>query len=152
MPRRWPNCDGALASPRRDRHTAGGVKRARPSGVSAVFRRQFAGIARGPGSDIIRRCHSPSSGPEYAPDTGCSRSRPQNHVREDIAMQTTRRGMLIGTAAAALAATGQLSATSPSLAATPATGKQAPGVYRHKLGDLELTQISDGNVTFPLAD
>jgi glyoxylase-like metal-dependent hydrolase (beta-lactamase superfamily II) len=68
-------------------------------------------------------------------------------------MQTTRRGMLIGsTAAAALAATGQLTASSPSLAATPPTGKQAPGVYRHKLGDLELTQISDGNVTFPLAD
>jgi ABC-type uncharacterized transport system YnjBCD ATPase subunit len=67
-------------------------------------------------------------------------------------MQTTRRGMLIGTAATALTATGQLSASSPSLAAAPSAGKQAPGVYRHKLGDLELTQISDGNVTFPLAD
>jgi glyoxylase-like metal-dependent hydrolase (beta-lactamase superfamily II) len=58
----------------------------------------------------------------------------------------------MGAAAAALATAGPLATTAPSFAAAPPTGKQAPGVYRHKLGDLEITQISDGNVTFPLAD
>src|SRR5262245_23287960 len=46
----------------------------------------------------------------------------------------------------------QLPTTAPTLGATPPAGKQAPGVYRHKLGDLGITQIADGSVTFPLQD
>ena len=33
-----------------------------------------------------------------------------------------------------------------------ARGKEASGLYRHKVGDYELTQISDGGTTFPLTD
>jgi hypothetical protein len=68
-------------------------------------------------------------------------------------MQTTRRNLLMGTAAAAaLATTSQLSAISPSRAAAPAAGKQAPGFYRYKVGDYELTQIVDGSVTVQSLD
>jgi glyoxylase-like metal-dependent hydrolase (beta-lactamase superfamily II) len=68
-------------------------------------------------------------------------------------MVETRRSVLTGAAAAAAVATaGQLSATWPSRAAAPPAGKQAPGFYRHKVGDYELTQISDGGTTFPLTD
>ena len=68
-------------------------------------------------------------------------------------VETTRRSVLTGAAAAAAVATaGQLSATWPSRAAAPPAGKQAPGFYRHKVGDYELTQISDGGTTFPLTD
>jgi glyoxylase-like metal-dependent hydrolase (beta-lactamase superfamily II) len=37
-------------------------------------------------------------------------------------------------------------------AATPAAGKQAPALYRAKLGDFEITQIADGARTFPMPD
>ena len=60
-------------------------------------------------------------------------------------METTRRSALMGAAAAAaLATAGQLSGTSPSLAAAPPAGKQAPGFYRYKVGDYEVTIINDG--------
>ena len=60
-------------------------------------------------------------------------------------ISTTRRGVLAGgAAAAALAATGQLAGLSPSLAAAPAANKQAPGFYRYKVGDYEITIINDG--------
>lgn len=55
----------------------------------------------------------------------------------------TRRGLLAG--ATALAAT-------PALAAAPIVGKQAPGFYRYKLGDYELTQVTDGAATFNMPD
>ncbi len=68
-------------------------------------------------------------------------------------MQTTRRNLLMGTAAAAaLATNGQLSAISPSRAAAPPAGKQAPGFYRYRVGDYELTQIVDGSFTVPSLD
>ena len=57
-------------------------------------------------------------------------------------METTRRAVLKG--AAALATAAQLSGTSPSLAAAPPAGKQAPGFYRYKVGDYEVTIINDG--------
>ena len=34
----------------------------------------------------------------------------------------------------------------------PPLGKQAPGFYRYKVGDFELTQIADGARTFPMPD
>jgi glyoxylase-like metal-dependent hydrolase (beta-lactamase superfamily II) len=64
-------------------------------------------------------------------------------------MNITRRTALAGAAASAAALT--LPATSLRAAAPPA-GKQAPGFYRYKVGDLELTQIHDGARTFPLPD
>jgi glyoxylase-like metal-dependent hydrolase (beta-lactamase superfamily II) len=50
----------------------------------------------------------------------------------------TRRNMLAG---ASLAAAG---AVAPAQAAAPATGKQAPSVYRYRIGDMEVTAIYDG--------
>src|SRR5690349_12797928 len=64
--------------------------------------------------------------------------------------QLTRREWLAGTAATAAA----LSVVAPSAlyAAAPAAGRQAPGFYRSKLGDYELTQVADGARTFPMPD
>lgn len=62
--------------------------------------------------------------------------------------ELSRRSLLAGTAALGAV----LTATAPSRAAAPPAGKQAPGYYRYKVGDFELTQISDGSRTFPLPD
>jgi glyoxylase-like metal-dependent hydrolase (beta-lactamase superfamily II) len=50
----------------------------------------------------------------------------------------TRRNILAG---ASLAAAG---AVAPAQAATPAIGKQAPSIYRYRIGEMELTAIYDG--------
>ncbi len=42
--------------------------------------------------------------------------------------------------------------TAPARAAAPPAGKQAPGFYRHKVGDFEVTQITDGGRTIPMPD
>jgi glyoxylase-like metal-dependent hydrolase (beta-lactamase superfamily II) len=60
----------------------------------------------------------------------------------------TRRGLMAGTAA--LAATPAL--TAPALAAAPIAGTKVPGFYRYKVGDYELTQLSDGAATFPMPE
>src|SRR5437879_9359770 len=62
----------------------------------------------------------------------------------------TRRSLFAGVAAAA--ALGPLAARSPASAATATAGKQAPGVYRYKVGTHEITVVTDGARTFPLAD
>lgn len=55
----------------------------------------------------------------------------------------TRRGLL---------AAGAVLAAGPVRAGAPLAGVQAPGFYRSKLGDFELTQLSDGAATFPMPD
>jgi glyoxylase-like metal-dependent hydrolase (beta-lactamase superfamily II) len=40
----------------------------------------------------------------------------------------------------------------PAIAAAPTTGKQAPGFYRYKIGDIEVTVVTEGARTFPLPD
>jgi len=62
----------------------------------------------------------------------------------------TRRSLFAGAASAAVL--GPLVAPSPARAAAPAAGKQAPGVYRYKVGTHEVTVATDGARTFPLAD
>jgi glyoxylase-like metal-dependent hydrolase (beta-lactamase superfamily II) len=57
-------------------------------------------------------------------------------------MQLTRRAILAGGAASATLA----AAPFETHAAAPPVGKQAPSYYRSKLGDLEITVISDGAV------
>jgi len=52
----------------------------------------------------------------------------------------TRRSLLAGSALAAAAT----AVSRPAAATAPATGKQAAGVYRYKVGDYELTAIYDG--------
>jgi glyoxylase-like metal-dependent hydrolase (beta-lactamase superfamily II) len=60
----------------------------------------------------------------------------------------TRRTLLAGAGAAA--ALGPLARQTQ--AAAPPAGKQAPGFYRYKVGDYELTQITDGARSLPIAD
>ncbi|MFL6932375.1 MAG: MBL fold metallo-hydrolase [Xanthobacteraceae bacterium] len=65
--------------------------------------------------------------------------------------ELTRRSLLGTAAGAGVAAF--LPAMPPSAgAAAPPAGKQAPGFYRYKVGDYELTQISDGSRTSPMPD
>ncbi|MET0314735.1 MAG: MBL fold metallo-hydrolase, partial [Hansschlegelia sp.] len=51
---------------------------------------------------------------------------------------------------AAAAATAAGSAASPASAAAPAAGRQAPGVYRYKVGAFEVTALTDGIARRPL--
>ena len=60
--------------------------------------------------------------------------------------EITRRGAL-GTLAAGAALAAQ-----PAFAAAPIVGKQAAGVYRNKIGDMEVTIVTDGARTFPMPE
>ncbi len=53
----------------------------------------------------------------------------------------TRRALLAGTAAAGAALSLDLT---PARAAAPPAGKQAPGFYRYKVGDIEVNVVTDG--------
>src|SRR5690349_25156710 len=64
-------------------------------------------------------------------------------------MELTRRHALTG--AAALAATPHLS-QAPARAAAPLADKQAPSFYRYKVGDIQVTVVSDGKNVFKLED
>jgi glyoxylase-like metal-dependent hydrolase (beta-lactamase superfamily II) len=64
-------------------------------------------------------------------------------------MDLTRRHALAG--AAALTAAPLLPAL-PAKAAAPVAGKQNASFYRYKIGDAEVTVVSDGANTFPLGD
>src|SRR6266704_3114442 len=61
--------------------------------------------------------------------------------------ELTRRSILAGTAA--VVGSAGLTATQ---AAAPPTGKQAPGVYRYKVGSHEVTVLTDGARMFPLTE
>jgi len=54
----------------------------------------------------------------------------------------SRRGLLAG--AAAVTAAGSINA--PARAAAPMAGKQGPSFYRYKIGDFEVTALSEGSV------
>jgi glyoxylase-like metal-dependent hydrolase (beta-lactamase superfamily II) len=60
----------------------------------------------------------------------------------------TRRAALAGSAAAALVPL----SVNFARAAAPAAGKQAPGFYRYKVGDIEVTVVTDGVIRGKLAD
>ena len=64
-------------------------------------------------------------------------------------MELTRRHALTG--AAALAAT-PLLMQSPARATAPVADKQAPSFYRYKVGDIQVTVVSDGKNVFKLED
>jgi hypothetical protein len=64
-------------------------------------------------------------------------------------MELSRRHALAG--AVAVAASPLLSAT-PVKAAAPEIDKQAPSFYRYKVGDIQVTVVSDGAATFPFPD
>jgi glyoxylase-like metal-dependent hydrolase (beta-lactamase superfamily II) len=68
-------------------------------------------------------------------------------------LEVTRRSILAGAAAAGAATTlAQITAGSPARAGAPPAGKQAPGFYRYKVGDDEITVLHDGARTFPMPD
>ena len=66
--------------------------------------------------------------------------------------QLTRRQMLVGTAATAFAAAIPFTTSAPVGAAAPPIGRQAPGVYRYKVGSIEVTVVTDGINRVPVAD
>jgi glyoxylase-like metal-dependent hydrolase (beta-lactamase superfamily II) len=55
-----------------------------------------------------------------------------------------RRTVLTGAAVAATSALALSRTTTPAIAAAPLSGKQAAAFYRHKIGDFEITVLSDG--------
>src|SRR4051794_40878302 len=65
--------------------------------------------------------------------------------------EITRRSVL-GTAAAVGAASVAPLGAKPALAAAPPVGKQAASFYRYKVGDYEITVVTDGATTSPLAE
>ncbi|HZP78982.1 MAG TPA: MBL fold metallo-hydrolase [Pseudolabrys sp.] len=68
-------------------------------------------------------------------------------------VKLTRRRLFANTAAAAAAtALAPIAPFSVAHASAPVSGKQAPGIYRYKVGDFEVTQILDGARTFPVPD
>jgi glyoxylase-like metal-dependent hydrolase (beta-lactamase superfamily II) len=74
----------------------------------------------------------------------CLNELKENHAREASSMkQLNRRTVLAGASALTAAA---LTPAIPltARAAAPAAGKQAPGFYRYKVGDYEITAITDG--------
>jgi len=66
--------------------------------------------------------------------------------------ELTRRTALTGVAAAAAATAMPFGAASPVRAAAPVAGQQAPGFYRYKVGDFEITVITDGANRMKLPD
>lgn len=64
----------------------------------------------------------------------------------------TRRSVLKGTATAMLAAAAAELLPQAAFAKAPFVTTQAPGFYRLKVGDLEVTALSDGTLKLPLAD
>ena len=55
-----------------------------------------------------------------------------------------RRTVLTGATAVATSALAPSLSIVPAMAAAPPSGKQAPSFYRHKVGDFEITVLSDG--------
>jgi glyoxylase-like metal-dependent hydrolase (beta-lactamase superfamily II) len=66
----------------------------------------------------------------------------------DFSAEFSRRSLLAGAVTAAAATA--VGRAMPSHAAAPPAGKQAPSFYRSKLGDFELTVVSDGARPIPL--
>src|SRR5215470_19564457 len=66
--------------------------------------------------------------------------------------ELNRRDLLAGAAALGAAAALPSLGTSAASAAAQASGAQAPGYYRYKVGDFELTSINDGARSFPMPD
>ncbi len=58
-------------------------------------------------------------------------------------MDISRRTLLAAAPAAAIGA------PPPARAAAPFSGKQAPGFYRFRIGDFEVTALLDGVTTAP---
>ncbi len=67
-------------------------------------------------------------------------------------IELSRRSLMTTTAAALTATAMPGIASRTAQAAMPAAGKQAPGVYRYKIGSYEITAINDGTWYLALTD
>lgn len=67
-------------------------------------------------------------------------------------IKVSRRTLLTSASAGVAAAAVGRAGLFPAKAAAPIAPGQAPSFYRSKLGDFELTQLSDGARTFPMPD
>lgn len=69
-------------------------------------------------------------------------------------MHPSRRQLLVGAASLPVlsAALPLLSMTASPASAQTSSGQQVPGLYRYKVGDIEVTAVNDGVRTFPLPD
>lgn len=67
-----------------------------------------------------------------------------------LAFPLPSRLMAIAVASAAITASMNMTMATPSLAAAPIVGTQAPGFYRMMLGKFEITVLSDGTHPFPV--
>ena len=66
--------------------------------------------------------------------------------------ELSRRRLLTGAAMASAATALTPFTSTPSWAAAPPVGTQAPGWYRYKVGSFEVTVVTDGAATNPLSD
>src|SRR5690348_8926361 len=66
--------------------------------------------------------------------------------------QLTRRNLFAGAAAAGAISAGSKSIVLPAEGAAPAVGTQNAGWYRYKVGDFEITVVTDGQGANPLPD
>jgi glyoxylase-like metal-dependent hydrolase (beta-lactamase superfamily II) len=73
-------------------------------------------------------------------------------TRRNAMTELTRRTALTGVAAAAAAAIVPFGGAFPVQAAAPVAGRQAPGFYRYKVGDFEITVVTDGANRMKLPD
>ena len=63
-----------------------------------------------------------------------------------------RRGLLTGAAVASAATALTPFASAPLQAAAPPVGKQNAGFYRYKVGEIEVTVVTDGGSIAPMPD
>jgi glyoxylase-like metal-dependent hydrolase (beta-lactamase superfamily II) len=66
--------------------------------------------------------------------------------------ELTRRQMLVGSTTGAIAAAIPFVAPVSLAASAPTNGRQAPGFYRYKVGNFEVTTVTDGFIEFPVND
>ena len=66
--------------------------------------------------------------------------------------ELSRRSLLVGTAAVGAAVAGTTTIVPSAKASAPVAGKQNAGWYRYKVGDFEVTVVTDGQNSNPLGD
>ena len=64
--------------------------------------------------------------------------------------QMTRRHLFAGAAAAGAVFAGSKTIVAPASASAPVAGKQNAGWYRYKVGEFEVTVVTDGQGSNPL--
>src|SRR5215203_5162141 len=104
-----------------------------------TYSARCSGVSRS-GSTVMKiGCTSSAAGPV----------RWRELMKESVMADLTRRSVL--SMAAGMGA-GGIVGSGPVQAAAPRIGAQVPGFYRYKVGDNELTVVTDGANTFPLPD